>query len=752
MARALLVLMLGVAGISAMHGPAAAKDRYWAWGWGLYGVNGQQEALDSARFDWSLLTFGSDDAADRATIDRCNEILKLNPRHRFVIRVWPISNLGDLPENRYQATLFHYLYVDEIRRKVLAQTRAQIEYVLRNIAKPENVAGAVFLEELPSSFTSAPFGPDWEKWKRGDPLPWDIERFRSQIELELGEPFDLTNVKHRRWWGRKYVSVLNEIHREMKSALHGRTVLYYQQTGYPSLDYRVPGRLIEPEADPRLVPIHYRDLVHSGGADGVFGYPNSATIWRLQTQTPVQQLKCLLFSQISLPGGMRQRSLEETTALARWRYPGNLGAFVFAGFGRARGRNEPAYQDDSFWTTTDHVRRFAWDQKINLGIVQRALSPSARVSVVSAGIDRWKVRVAVWNRRDPSWYGGERARAVLRDARVELQVPAHAQLESTSPAAIALGDIEPQDARMAEWRVRGRADTGAVRVIVRSTDAADVRATATLQDTPEVFETQFMRRSGDRWMELRAVQPLSPEVELRPLDTEVTAPALERLGSGERVAYRGSLRPTTRLVIGPGMRARLYATEIFDEATRRFAPYERGSNGAVAFSSGYGVFGTSAHVYSGERYRIRVNGWAADGANGQVVVRFSGTRAGVPAREDVPLIVNPFGSSPSTSEASFVVPYFDHEAVTLTVYFYRLHGRGTVFYESFGCRRVDIPDDGLDVSDRLEGALTARTDPLSVWTYRDASDPNPWARPKMAIRRLQATSDRTVGSHRALSP
>jgi len=64
---------------------------------------------DIARFDWSLVNFGSV-PDNQQTVDRCNAILRVNPNHRFVIRIWPISNQGRLPNNRYMATLWDYFY------------------------------------------------------------------------------------------------------------------------------------------------------------------------------------------------------------------------------------------------------------------------------------------------------------------------------------------------------------------------------------------------------------------------------------------------------------------------------------------------------------------------------------------------------------------------------------------------------------------------------------------------------------------
>ena len=59
----LWLLLLLVFGVQAQQ-----ADHYWQWGWGTYG-NGLIE--DIARFDWSLVNFGSV-PDNQQTVDRCN--------------------------------------------------------------------------------------------------------------------------------------------------------------------------------------------------------------------------------------------------------------------------------------------------------------------------------------------------------------------------------------------------------------------------------------------------------------------------------------------------------------------------------------------------------------------------------------------------------------------------------------------------------------------------------------------------------
>ena len=102
--------------------------------------------------------------------------------------------------------------------------------------------------------------------------------------------------------------------------------------------------------------------------------------------------------------------------------------------------------------------------------------------------------------------------------------------------------------------------------------------------------------------------------------TDVLCP---EVGSATKKAtYRDVLRPRERLVIGPGLKARLYASAPLDEADRHFPA---GPDGPAAVSSGYLVYATKAvPVRSGQKYRISVTGWGRDGGNSLVVARFAG--------------------------------------------------------------------------------------------------------------------------------
>jgi hypothetical protein len=764
--KALKLVVVTVAMVSCMvltagDGNKDENSRYWSWGWGTYGLgtnlaNNPDNALDNARFDWTFICFGND-PADQSAVDRCNEILKLNPKHKFVIRVWSIGGLGDCKENRNQATFLHYLYAPGVREKLLAETRRQIELIVKGVSIPESVVGCTFLEELPGHFSSAPFGG---RWKAGEDLPWDIKRFQKEIAAELGETFDMMNPKHRQWWGQQYVKVISEINKTMKEASGGRIVIYYQETNQVALDQVEDGQQAYKNRPPyAVIPIHYADILKPGLCDGIFGYPNNQTVWDQQTLSIARKLKCCFFSQISQPPGMRLSKLEEMTALARVEMPGNLGAFIFPTAGRKiRAWNELTYQDDSYWTYVDHIRKFGWDNKIGIDIVDRALQPRISADYKCSGTSKTgfiHLQAQVLNPRDPSWYGGSADRATMKNLKVTLSVPDGFSIphENNAGPTLTLGDLAAQECRALDWWVRLDKDTPEIPagkgflISVAADNGVQGKQLYTGADqTVPSFETHLLFRSGDSWVEpFYRGEPFPLVAELRSLRNDILFPQLD--GGYRKVVYRDILPPYTRLRIGPGAKATLLPDPLFEEATLHFSPHKANAEGAVEFKDGYLLYGAGpVKVHSGESYKIKLTGWSPDGGQPLVVARFEGNKNGKNESSDMQAICASFTKEKTTAESPEIkVPIFDKGDVRLRFYFYRFQSKGSLFLESFDCRRTDIPEAGLDVSSRLEGILADLVPPFTTWIYRDLSDPvETW--PKISVRFLAPAEQKTSGS------
>jgi hypothetical protein len=724
----------GVLAVSAGE-TAMEKDLYWTWGWGTYG---QGSDLDVARYDWSLVNLGSI-PADQRTVDYCNRVLALNPKHKFFVRVWPIIGLGDCKENRHQMTLFHYYYAPGVREKMLAETRRQVELIVQGVTKPENVAGFCFLEELPRHFTSC---EKFLRWKAGDPLPWDIKRFEENIAEELKEKFDPANDRHRLWWGEKYAGLLADVHAVMKEASGGKKVMYYQSTSFANLTHLEPGQPIS-DTKRNIIPVRYEDILKPGLCDGIFGYPNNARIWEEETVAAVNKLGCPHFGQISTPEFMRLCHFDESVELGRWRNPNNLGFFIFtfSGRGKKAWNSMPYENGDSFWTQADHLRKFAWEKKIGLEVVEAALRPEINFDYALEGKKRGDflhLFVQVYNPKHPSWYAGDETAAVLNDVRVQLKTPDGFSIpyQNNPGDTILLNPILPRDCGVADWWVYidgdGAIPAGqAFEVSVTSrgrwlgTARADGRDVAI-----DALGVREIRRSGDSWIEpCYRLGKITPVVELKPLAEEISFPELT---TGERRAvYRGTLRCEHKLVIGPGWRARLLANSLFPREVRTLAETPGGE-----FRDGYLVYQTKpVNVCPGGKYIITLTGKAGDGGNSQVIVSCTGKIKNKVETVNLNCLTNRFTDQPQTLREEITIPEFDKGTAKAKIIFYRFKQTGTVFYEAFDFKVAGLPEDGADVTDRLEGMLPDIERPCTRWIYKDLSDPvSEGTPPKLLLR------------------
>jgi len=713
----------------------AEKSHYWEWGWGTYG---SRAPIDMARYDWSLINFGNI-GANQETLDFCNEILRLNPKHKFLIRVWPIMGKGDSPENRFQATLFHYLYQPGVRDEVLAEIRSQIRLVIDGVKSPANVVGSCFLEELPGPFAGVPFGP----WKAGDPLPWDMKRFEKEISAELGAPLDWGKVKHRLWWGKKYAQVIGEINQTMKEASAGRLVIYYQATAWSMLDHLAPG---QSALTPGVVPISYQDILKPGLCDGIFGYPNNERVWTEQTEAIVNKYHCLLFSQTSTPPGMRLSKFDDMVKLARWENPGNLGSFLyFSGTRGTKAWNELPWLDGTrYWTIADLARKVGWEYKIGLDVVDRYLQPQVALDYNAAGQRQggfMHVYGQVVNPRDASWYGGDAERAVLKNVSLTLSVPAGFSIPLTNSAlpAIPLGDIPAQGCKAGDWwvRVEGDGTLPAGQAFKLTAQAGPLRtvevSSAQLTATIPSLVTHEISRSGDTWIEPAYRLPeFVPAVELVPR-LEVVFPEL-RTGD-QAVLYRDVLTADSRLVIGPGLKATLFAKPLLSDEVRTFAK-QAGPDGLAVFREGYSVCATPAmRVRPSTKYRFQLAGKAGDGAIVHAIVFFAGKKDGKPVTQDVSCFYGQFTDQVRTLEATVEAPAADPNTLTAIIRIYRHKSVGTLYLKALDFAPADASAaGGLDVTAKLEGVLPPLSEPFTQWTYRDRSDPDPYDSPKLTVR------------------
>ena len=727
-------LLVGLLGVRAYAGEG---DRHWQLGSGTYfgGLHGDMTEVDVARFDWMFLCFGNI-AVTPATVDQLNRMLELNPRLKIVIRVWPIGNLGDCDQNHRQATFLHYLYAPGVKEKVLAETRHQIRLVLDRISKPDNVIGATFLEELPLHFTGAPF----HKNTTGDAVSWDLERFRQEIEAERGVPLRWDDDT-RRWWGTKWCQVLDEIHAEMKRALDGRLVFYYQQTNHSSLDM-VPEAT--PMDKPMLMPIRWVDIIKPGLCDGFFAYANNRMIWDGYLQLAKEHNWCF-FSQVAHPP-YHLCSWSEHMELAKTRMPQNMGYFFYCEGDCAASKTwtiDTGIPPGPEWNTSRvsirrHTLRHLALEQIGADVLKRqpALRLYLDLPLDQAVTSAWlRTRVVVENRREPACYR-EPAEAVARKVTLTLVVPDGFALDPrhSAPATIVMGDIAPGERRAAEWWVSVKPGfTGELSrpfVLTGKTEGSPPTVMEASADTATPFaQPHEFGISGTEWLEIPfrlSPSPVKPRIVIEVLAGPVRHPAV---GAGNAViAYEGVLESGTRLVLDADTGARLFTLPLVDDDGAARAD-TNDPTGFRCFDKGYVVINSAIRrpVRGGTPLRVTVAGKSADGAQSLVNLHFT---AKGKAR-DVAVLVNRFSGDWQEISQPVSVP---EDADTLDrIYLYRYGQKGKVWYGPVKIERTDIDAAGQDVSAALRGAFPSLSaGRLHLFRYTD--DELPALTPRVCVQ------------------
>ena len=707
--------------------PSAKGHHFWQWGMGYYyaGISGRLTDLDAARADWLLLRF-PDLPPSEETVEVLNRLIEMNPRLKIMIRVWPMQNFypqkGDFTKNTpvglASRMMYDYFYAPGVKEKILAETRRQIRVVIDNINKPENVVGMFLLEEMPQFLTDmAPL------YLKDGQTNWAIEAYREEIEAEYGKPF-VWNDEARRWWAKKYIQVFDEIHQVMNEAGEGQTIFYWPATGYLHLDQLAPDA---PLSTSSLIPVHLDDIVKPGRCDGLFGY-GSISRFESEALRFARERDWPIWTQLSHPCFMRDGSWEDTLKLVKTPVPQNLGTVFFcsgscAGYPR---NPHPQHVDPSIPANErgsaskhfghhqiEHTRRFFAQQKVGLDVVEKYLVPELLLDykIDAVGAEQsTRIFLQIHNTKDNSWYIDPQ-QAILRDVAVELFTPAGIDLADDAGAAkISLEDIEADGYRVVSWPVRVKKGTRLsndlpLRVKLTAANCPDVEiASGESRETIAAFEPQGIFRSGDFWVEPlhRLKQSFAPKIRLRALQATAKNPSIT-IGSSS-VSYDGTLRAGQELQIGPGTEARLMPSNLVvgdQEVLRDPAdPHE-----AKAWSDKEEIVSLRVMNPSkpGAKIRITLSGKVAGGA--QSMIRLAGYKlpASYLAWRGEPLLVNALTEN-WQDEVSVDIT-LPPEADIREVLLYRHANQGTVWYGPVSVTPIDIPAEGIDVSDRVQGAL-----------------------------------------------
>ena len=544
---------------------AKLKPHYWALGAGSYGCTagdssrfGWYTDLDRARMDWVLVSFGNPPNPGPEANALLNRFLELNPKLKIMVRVWPVNNLG-WPETNWMATLLDYLYKPGVKEKLLEETSRQIRSVLDGVSKPENVVAFTFLEELPYHF--AHFGLDVSN---PDKLPKPIERYKQKIEADLGKDFKW-DLKAKRWWGRKYVQVYNEINAHIKRESGGRWVFTWLQANHDTLDWN------EDISQAHVFPFFYRDVIQPGVADGFFAYPVNRHRWQRYLDL-ARKNNWPFFSQLSHPGQMRLDSWADSVAMVKEKVPQNLGYFFFSGaltrlypeMGRYRWNEDPATHAGQ--SRPANYRHAMAREKVGMDVLARNLTPEVQVryKLTTETMPSYvAIQIFIRNRRDLTWYLSD-AEATLRNVTLHIARPADLVIDPDQPAAtLAIGDLGPGHYTTAVWwlRTKGSATVSVdnpirVRATADGCEPVTVTCTTMVSTIPPLL-THEVSNSGDRWVcpGFEITTPVVFSATIEGIGDPITHPVITI--NGKRFLWMGCVLKGQTLVLGPGREARL---------------------------------------------------------------------------------------------------------------------------------------------------------------------------------------------------
>ena len=237
----------------------------------------------------------------------------------------------------------------------------------------------------------------------------------KEIEAELGKLLKW-DESLRLWVGKKFVKTLEEIHRIIKEEFPNKLVLYWQHTGYATLDdigFLLPKGA--PLSTPGLYWYRYSDIIKPGLCDGFMAYPNNQKVWEQKYMRHVRRHGWLFFSQLSHPGRMRLQPWPEAVRMVKVRMPQNLGYFFYCEGDCAadkRWNDDFAIPPHPEWNLRMasiplHMRLFAAKEGIGMDVVRRHLRLEVLLDVPAEGVrpgELLHVVAVVRNRKEPSYF------------------------------------------------------------------------------------------------------------------------------------------------------------------------------------------------------------------------------------------------------------------------------------------------------------------------------------------------------------
>lgn len=722
----------------------AAPSHYWQLGHGAYApylrnaVDAVGE-LDLARWDWLVVEIGSED-----TVQLMNRLLEINPKLKFLARLWPINGMGDPEFRAAQGTCLDYMLYPEKRAEIDRRTREAIRQLKQGISNWDSVTCFTFLEEIPGAWACG----ELVRYDGTGPLPRTLQFHQAAIEKARGKPL-VWDAETKAWLGQQFIASMDSLHKIIKEESGGKLVFYWHHTNFATLDDLDAGK----PAGFDLVkwsgyPVRFADLIKPGLCDGFMAYPNNAQIFEHKYLRHVRKHGWLFYTQLSHPSFMHLSSWPEAVQMVLNKMPENLGYFLYCE-GSCSARNvwndDQSVPDEPAWNIRRtsqalHLRLIARQQKVGFDVVKRyqhlRVALDVKLTDLKAG-DIPHLVALIENPKDETYYD-DPAEAIARDVTVKLTLPPGliADPNITVATELKIGDLPARARRTVDWWLTVKdpkalqAGQGLKVSATSSNTDPGAAATATEISFPSL-QAHAIKESGTTWEENGfRFGGLRPAVELIATGPPIKNPSVS--DGTNTLTYGGEIWSGMKLVITPDMKARLFASNLLPENldTLKDANDPTGYKG---FADGYGVasFYIRRYVRPGAKYTLTISGQATDGGNSLVVLR-----AVKPNREVwmESVLANQFGAKWRQASQTVTIPA-DVESLE-RIYLYRFQQQGKVWYGPMSLRPADIPAEGLDVSDRLTGRpLQISAAMMSPFTYTDASPDG--AAPKVQVRLLK---------------
>ena len=576
--KKLLSLILGTAaGTFLLTGCLSAEKKneqtktdynYWDLGVGGYGSNILSDItlLDRARMDWLYVCFGNE-PANKANTERLNKYLTMNPKQKYVIRLWPIFKYRKPGMNRsYPVSFMDYLYAPGIKEKLLSNIKKQVDSVMLHISNKDAVYGFTFLEENPTHFSDR-----GDRLPLGAPAPRDMVYYKDQYEKETGRKLGTWNEDTRRWWSAKYLQVTNEINSYIKKVSGGKRVFMYFLSHTRTLDFLTPG---EDVTGPSILTFYMKDVI-GHGADGLFAFPTN-DYYLKRWQKLCAELKVPYFSQLSVGGQMRLPSWENTLAIAKSKSKENIGYFFHA-FDDIRGqwndapygKGDPLIQDQF----GKKYRMHCAAENVGMDVIRNNFAPELKFDheLKNLKVGSYApIYCIVKNPADDSWFSAkDKGGGTMKNIRMKIEIPKEFELPMPNnpyPVNMTLKELQGGESTIITWWVRRLKPSGNPdNIFVRISAIPENAKTAVVSSNQGIFRIKApafhsVSYSGNVFDHIDYDLPFGT----RPFDTEITIECTARTCirpaltlRNDKIIWNGMLSPKDKLRFSPGKKAYL---------------------------------------------------------------------------------------------------------------------------------------------------------------------------------------------------